>query len=262
MVIVLWHNLRGVCREREQEGGKLKNEAKCAELKRCYNAARGRVLGFLSLESDDMASLARLPPRIVLPSFIACSKPNTFAPFVQLPTRRNLTTKRDFYLNGRWTPPITARDFHVTLFFPPNFQTRCCHSLHWQVIDPSTEEACAVISLGSDADADAAVAAAKAALPSWSSRAPAERRAYIEALLAQYSARSLPDPPFPTQHKTSNQTHAQIRRDGPGNQHRTGRPHRLCARQPSAVPAMAHARLFESIRQHAVAASARPSRAK
>ena len=53
--------------------------------------------------------------------------------------------KRDFYINGRWVAPITPRD---------------C-----EVIDPSTEEACAIISLGSEADTNAAVAAAKAALP-------------------------------------------------------------------------------------------------
>ena len=48
--------------------------------------------------------------------------------------------KRDFYINGRWVAPISPRDAHV--------------------IDPSTEEPCAVISLGSAADTDAAVAAA------------------------------------------------------------------------------------------------------
>ena len=51
--------------------------------------------------------------------------------------------KRDFYINGQWVAPAAAHDF--------------------EVIDPSTEEACAVISLGSEADTNAAVAAAKAA---------------------------------------------------------------------------------------------------
>ena len=55
--------------------------------------------------------------------------------------------KRDFYINGAWVKPLAARD--------------------WQVIDPSTEEPCAVISLGSEADTNAAVAAAKAAFPKW-----------------------------------------------------------------------------------------------
>ena len=55
--------------------------------------------------------------------------------------------RRDFYINGAWVAPAAPRD--------------CA------VIDPSTEEACAIISLGDQADTDAAVAAAKAAFPAW-----------------------------------------------------------------------------------------------
>ena len=78
--------------------------------------------------------------------------------------------KRDFYINGRWTAPLAPRDYAV--------------------IDPSTEDSCAVISLGSDADTDVAVAAAKAAFPAWAATPPATRRAYVEAILAQYEARA------------------------------------------------------------------------
>jgi aldehyde dehydrogenase (NAD+) len=56
--------------------------------------------------------------------------------------------KRQFYINGQWVDPVTAHDFDV--------------------IDPSTEDVLGVISLGGQADTDAAVAAAKAAFPSWS----------------------------------------------------------------------------------------------
>jgi len=77
--------------------------------------------------------------------------------------------KRNFYINGEWVAPIEARD---------------C-----EVIDPSTEEPCAVISLGSDADADAAVAAAKAALPGWMATPVAERIALVEKLLEIYMER-------------------------------------------------------------------------
>ena len=56
--------------------------------------------------------------------------------------------KRDFYINGAWVAPATPND--------------CL------VIDPSTEDPCAVISLGGQADTDAAVAAAKAAFTTWS----------------------------------------------------------------------------------------------
>ena len=77
--------------------------------------------------------------------------------------------RRDFYINGRWTKPATPRD--------------CL------VIDPSTEEPCATISLGSQADTDAAVAAASAALVTWSHSPLSERRAVVLRILDQYNRR-------------------------------------------------------------------------
>ncbi|MCC0071200.1 MAG: aldehyde dehydrogenase family protein [Rhodobacteraceae bacterium] len=77
--------------------------------------------------------------------------------------------RRDFYINGAWVPPAAPRD--------------CA------VIDPSTEEPCAVISLGAEADTNAAVAAAKAAFPGWASTAPAERRAVVARILDEYERR-------------------------------------------------------------------------
>ena len=77
--------------------------------------------------------------------------------------------KRDFYINGAWVPPAKAKD--------------CL------VINPSTEEPCAVISLGDAADTNAAVAAAKAAFPAWAATPPATRRAYVVKILEQYEAR-------------------------------------------------------------------------
>ncbi|MCB1341331.1 MAG: aldehyde dehydrogenase family protein, partial [Pseudooceanicola sp.] len=78
--------------------------------------------------------------------------------------------KRAFYINGKWVKPAQANDF--------------------QVIDPSTEEPCAVISLGGKADTDAAVAAAKAALPGWMYRPAEERIACVEKLLEIYDTRA------------------------------------------------------------------------
>ncbi|MDV7270994.1 aldehyde dehydrogenase family protein [Thioclava sp. A2] len=78
--------------------------------------------------------------------------------------------KREFYIDGAWVAPAITRD----------------HS----VIDPSTEDACAVISLGSEADTNAAVAAAKRALPGWKATPPAERLAYVEKILDIYQARA------------------------------------------------------------------------
>ena len=77
--------------------------------------------------------------------------------------------KRQFYINGAWVDPIEGRDHHV--------------------IDPSTEDPCAVISLGGQADTDAAVAAAKDAFPSWMATPPAERIALVEKLLGIYQSR-------------------------------------------------------------------------
>ncbi len=78
--------------------------------------------------------------------------------------------KRDFYINGQWVAPAAANDF--------------------EVINPSTEEPCAVISLGDAADTNAAVAAAKAALPGWMATPPAERIAMVEKLIEVYKTRA------------------------------------------------------------------------
>jgi len=77
---------------------------------------------------------------------------------------------RDFYINGAWVKPLVANDLGV--------------------INPSTEEVCATISLGSAADCDRAVSAAKAAFPGWAATSPAERRRYVTAILAQYERRA------------------------------------------------------------------------
>ncbi|MGL4311950.1 MAG: aldehyde dehydrogenase family protein [Paracoccaceae bacterium] len=78
--------------------------------------------------------------------------------------------KRQFYIDGQWVNPIVPRDH--------------------EVIDPSTEEACAVISLGSSGDTDQAVAAALRAGDDWALTPPAERLRLVRAILAQYEARA------------------------------------------------------------------------
>lgn len=78
--------------------------------------------------------------------------------------------KRNFYINGKWVAPAQANDL--------------------EVINPSNEETCAVISLGGQADTDAAVAAAKAAFIPWSERPREERLALVEKLADIYDARS------------------------------------------------------------------------
>ncbi|MEM0936839.1 MAG: aldehyde dehydrogenase family protein [Pseudomonadota bacterium] len=77
--------------------------------------------------------------------------------------------KRAFYIDGAWVPPQAANDLPV--------------------IDPSTEDAVAVISLGDRADLDVAVAAAQAAFPTWSALSMGERIAHLERLQVAYEAR-------------------------------------------------------------------------
>ena len=77
--------------------------------------------------------------------------------------------KRKFYINGQWVDPSNKNDL--------------------EVINPSDESVCAIISLGSQEDTDAAVSAARAALPMWSSSSKEERIALLERLYAIYQRR-------------------------------------------------------------------------
>ncbi len=78
--------------------------------------------------------------------------------------------KREFYIDGAWVAPAAKHDL--------------------EVIDPSTEEPCAIISLGGKADTDKAVAAAKRAFPGWAETPVAERVALVERILEIYKRRN------------------------------------------------------------------------
>jgi aldehyde dehydrogenase (NAD+) len=73
---------------------------------------------------------------------------------------------KQFYINGQWVDPVTPNDLDV--------------------INPATEEVCAHISLGSAADVDLAVAAAKTAFVSYSRTSVAERVELLESCAAVY----------------------------------------------------------------------------
>jgi aldehyde dehydrogenase (NAD+) len=77
--------------------------------------------------------------------------------------------KRKFYIDGMWVDPTTPRDMNV--------------------IDPATEEACAVISIGGQADTDAAVGAARGAFAGWAATPLSERVALIKKLGEIYAER-------------------------------------------------------------------------
>jgi aldehyde dehydrogenase (NAD+) len=78
--------------------------------------------------------------------------------------------RKQFYIDGQWVDPREGRDHAV--------------------IDPSTEDACATISLGGQADTDAAVAAAKAALPGWMATPVEDRIAALERVFEIYKTRA------------------------------------------------------------------------
>uniref|UniRef100_UPI003784C526 aldehyde dehydrogenase family protein n=1 Tax=Inquilinus sp. TaxID=1932117 RepID=UPI003784C526 len=75
-----------------------------------------------------------------------------------------------FYIDGAWVDPITPKTLDV--------------------IDPSTEEAFAKISLGSAADVDRAVAAAKRAFPAFARTSREERLALLRRILEIYQRRA------------------------------------------------------------------------
>ena len=74
-----------------------------------------------------------------------------------------------FYIDGEWVEPVTPNPFPV--------------------INPATEEVCGHISLGSGADVDKAVAAAKRAGPAFAETTREERIALLEKILEVYATR-------------------------------------------------------------------------
>ena len=77
--------------------------------------------------------------------------------------------KRKFYINGEWVNPTISNDL--------------------EVINPSNEEVCAVISLGDNADTNAAVLAAKNAFISWSKTSKQERIILLQKLYEIYKSK-------------------------------------------------------------------------
>jgi aldehyde dehydrogenase (NAD+) len=76
---------------------------------------------------------------------------------------------RQFYIDGKWVSPTKAHDFPV--------------------INPATEEPIGTISMGSAADVDRAVAAAKGAFTSYSETTTDERLAYLQRIIEVYRSK-------------------------------------------------------------------------
>jgi len=81
-----------------------------------------------------------------------------------------MSNTKNFYINGQWVSPSAPNDFDV--------------------INPSNEEVCATISLGSEADTNAAVAAAKAAFPAWAAVPKSDKLDFLHAVLKEYNNRA------------------------------------------------------------------------
>ena len=77
--------------------------------------------------------------------------------------------KKNFYINGKWVSPAQPNDF--------------------EVINPSTEEAFAIISLGSAEDADKAIKAANIAFETWRETTKEERLGLLEKFHEIYKRR-------------------------------------------------------------------------
>jgi len=77
--------------------------------------------------------------------------------------------RKNFYINGKWVAPKNQKDI--------------------EVINPSTEKSCAVISLGGKDDVNAAVTAAKNAFESWAFTPKNKRIELLEKLYVVYKKR-------------------------------------------------------------------------
>ncbi|HXC59882.1 MAG TPA: aldehyde dehydrogenase family protein [Steroidobacteraceae bacterium] len=75
-----------------------------------------------------------------------------------------------FYINGKWAPPAIPKLLDIE--------------------NPATEQVIAQISLGSQADVDSAVAAARAAFASFSETTREQRVALLERIVAEYNRRA------------------------------------------------------------------------
>jgi aldehyde dehydrogenase (NAD+) len=114
------------------------------------------------------------PDRALIPRLVDLARapppPCGWAPFA-FPedwekTMRNYT---QFYIDGKWVDPVTPKTANV--------------------INPATEAVSGTISLGSPADVDVAVAAARKAFASYGVTSTNERVELLEAILAEYLRR-------------------------------------------------------------------------
>src|SRR5438874_4913504 len=83
--------------------------------------------------------------------------------------RTGMKDRRYFYIDGKWVSPAKSRDF--------------------MVVNPATEQPIATISLGSAADVEKAVGAAKRAFASYSETTVGERLGFLEKIIEVYRSK-------------------------------------------------------------------------
>ena len=81
-----------------------------------------------------------------------------------------MSNNEKFYINGAWSDPVSAKKFDI--------------------IHPGNEEIIASISMGSEADVNIAVDAAREAFEAWQFSTVADRVALLERILAVYESRA------------------------------------------------------------------------
>lgn len=101
-----------------------------------------------------------LPPLIGKGSAMGFSQPSLTDPSPRTHT---------LYIGGAWSEPDAGTMLDV--------------------VNPATEAVLTQVALGSGADVDRAVAAARSALPAWSATSPADRKALLEQIHQVYSSR-------------------------------------------------------------------------
>ncbi|AYJ50351.1 aldehyde dehydrogenase family protein [Rhodococcus sp. P1Y] len=77
---------------------------------------------------------------------------------------------RKFYIGGQWVEPAGSATMDI--------------------VNPATEEVCGIVAMGSDADVDRAVAAARGALPGWAATPVAGRADVLRAILSEFEKRT------------------------------------------------------------------------
>src|SRR5437868_14080625 len=104
------------------------------------------------------------------PAFVQGCLPNaTVPPHYSLIKRFPMVNRMQFYIDGAWVDPVVKKSTPV--------------------VNPATEEAMYEVALGSKADVDKAVTAAKRAFETWSQTSREERVALLTKIVEVYKTR-------------------------------------------------------------------------